>query len=716
MYLLKSIFYNDNTKSCLQNTAGISRTGSRQIRRNRHAFSCHAIRIISAFLAVIFVLPSVCVSTIHAEVVTNATVIVSSANVRSTPQSDNNTNIIDAIARDQRVAAGSAEPSIGKDTYQWCSISYEKNGAVLTGYVVYSFLAIDDTSYASSLRAAGFPDSYIPYLTKLHSAHPNWIFNSVMVGTDWSAVVAEESKIGRSLITSSCNDAWKSTDTKAYNWLTNTYTPYDGTSWVNASSDVVAYYLDPRNFLGESLVFQFLNLSYDAATQTQEAVQKQLSNTFMAGGTIGDAAGNQIPYAQAFMQAGSISGSSPYQLVSRVVQEVSAQGSRSTKGTEPGYEGYYNFYNIGASSAADPVILGLNFAVCGSSNQATPMSAENQAKYLIPWNSQYRSIVGGAVYVSANYIQKGQNTLYFQKFDVTDGGNGTYWHQYMTNIQAMTGESSTLYKAYSKSNILDVALTFNIPVYTNMPAANVAQPAQTGNPNNYLTSLSIDGYSLTPSFDPSVTDGYSLIVPYQISSVNLTTAAVAATSAVGGTGVKELAVGENPTAITVTAQNGTVRTYNISIIRNEQTGEDLFTTTYRVNADNTIAGIEPGTTIGTMSAGFVLSNGGQIVFLTSAGAPITDPAHVVVTGDRVQFLNAASVPAYDYTILIYGDANNDGKINSTDLTVICRHVLKETSLSGFSLLAADANHDGKANSTDLTTICKYVLKESTILQ
>jgi len=703
----------------LMNISPFKSTGSSRIRKGSSAYLRLFKRLVSVVLTSLLILPCFPASAVRAELITNATVTASSANIRSTP--DTTSPAITRVVNGNRVAAGEVVQGEVVQNFGnlWCRISVIVGGTQFDGYIVNSFLQKDPTATDPNFEAsiAGFPESYKQSLRSLHQAHPTWIFNPVNVATDWNTVVAEESSLGTSLITSSVDDAWKSTEVRAYNWLTNTYTPYDGTSWVNASTGVAAFYLDPRNFLSDMYVFQFLNLSYDPATQTQDAVQTLLSSTFMSGNLISDpAAGTSIPYAQAFIEAGSTSGASPYQLVSRVIQEVGSQGSRSTTGTEPGYTGFYNFYNIGASSSVDPVILGLNFAVCGSSNPQSPMSADGQAKYLIPWNSQYRSIVGGAIYIASNYIQKGQNTLYLQKFDVTDGGNGMYRHQYMTNIQAMVGESTTLYNAYSKSGILGVPLTFNIPVYANMPAAAASLPAKTGNPNNYLASLAIDGYSLTPSFDASVTDGYSLIVPYEISSVNLTASPVAATSSIGGAGARALNTGDNIIPITVTAQNGSVRTYNITIVRNEPTGETLFTTTYRINADNTLAGITPGTTVAAFAAGVTLQNGGQIVFLNEAGAPLTDPAHVVATGDRVQILNAASAPVYDYTALVYGDSNKDGKISSSDLTLICRHVLKQSSLAGISVLSSDANHDGKISSSDLTIICRQVLKQSTITQ
>jgi len=249
-----------------------------------------------------------------------------------------------------------------------------------------------------------------------------------------------------------------------------------------------------------------------------------------------------------------------------------------------------------------------------------------------------------------------------------------------------------------------------------MPETAVPQPAKTGNPNNYLASLSIDGYSLTPTFDISVTDGYSLIVPFETATVNLTAASVSTAASIAGIGAIALNVGENLIPIAVTAQNGSVRTYNIMIVRNEQSGETLFTTAYRINVDNTIAGIVPGTTIADFSTGVTLTNGGQAVYLNAAGTPFTDPAHVIATGDRVQFLNALSAPVYEYAVLVYGDANCDGKISSSDLTLICRHVLKQSSLSGAAILSSDANHDGKISSSDLTIICRHVLKQSTITQ
>ena len=679
----------------------------------------YAFFAILIFVSTVLSMQVFSINNVNAEFTANASVIVSSANVRSEPGT--RSTVIGALVNKDRILVLESVSITGDPNgyNSWYKIRAVIGGTEKEGYIVSGFVQKDpinsDPTFEEQIK--NFPESYKNGLRSLHELHPNWKFVAVSVPHDWNTVLNEETKIGRSLISSSADDSWKSTAPGCYNPLTNVYTPYDGQTWVNASRDVVAYYLDPRNFLGETYVFQFLSLAYDPATQSTEAVQKVLAGTFMDKSIIKDPSGTDISYAQTFMKAAELSGSSPYQLVSRVIQEVSASGSRSTSGSEAGYEGLYNFYNIGAASSADPVILGLTFAKFGTNNPAKyQMPADQMTLYSIPWNSPYRSIVGGAVYISGTYISKGQYTPYFQKFDVTDGGNGYFGHQYMTNIQAMTGEASTLYKAYAKSGLLDASLTFCIPIYGQMPEIAVPQPAKTGNANVFLSSLSVSGYSITPSFSPDSDEAYSLIVPYHVSTADITANPVAKTSVVRGAGTVTLTQGENVFPITVTAQSGAVKTYTLTIIRNPAAGEDLFATSLRITQEQTISGMLPGTTIESLAPMFELKNGATMVYCDSAGNPVSDFKRAAITGDRIRIMNKDNVLSYEFVVVIFGDSNGDGKISSSDLTVICRHILSVTPISGAGLYAADANHDGKTTSSDLTVIARHILGQTTISQ
>ena len=86
-----------------------------------------------------------------------------------------------------------------------------------------------------------------------------------------------------------------------------------------------------------------------------------------------------------------------------------------------------------------------------------------------PWNSPYKAIVGGAKWISAGYIARGQFTSYLKKFNVNpDSASSMFTHQYMSNLAAPSSEAYNSYKAYKENKLLDLPLVFNIPVYNKM--------------------------------------------------------------------------------------------------------------------------------------------------------------------------------------------------------------------------------------------------------
>ncbi|HQA60472.1 MAG TPA: dockerin type I repeat-containing protein [Tepidanaerobacteraceae bacterium] len=61
--------------------------------------------------------------------------------------------------------------------------------------------------------------------------------------------------------------------------------------------------------------------------------------------------------------------------------------------------------------------------------------------------------------------------------------------------------------------------------------------------------------------------------------------------------------------------------------------------------------------------------------------------------------------------LLYGDLNSDGLIDSTDLTMMKRVILRK--LTADDITAADLDGDGELNSTDITLLKRYILKKIT---
>ena len=127
-----------------------------------------------------------------------------------------------------------------------------------------------DAAFEQQLAAEGFPESYKQKLRELHAKYPNWEFKAYQTGLSWQEVVREESKLGRNLVYTTSKDSWKSKDAAAYNAATNTWKGFDTSAWVAANSDIIGYYMDPRNFLDSRYVFQFQTQGYDPASQNAE--------------------------------------------------------------------------------------------------------------------------------------------------------------------------------------------------------------------------------------------------------------------------------------------------------------------------------------------------------------------------------------------------------------------------------------------------------------
>ena len=443
------------------------------------------------------------------------------------------------------------------DGFKWYRIKFSKNDKEKEGYVRSDLVTIVNTNYNTQSsdadfeeRIKEFPDDYKAQLRALHEKYPNWQFEAVKTGLEWSDVVKNESKVGRNLVAKTSIASWKSTEPQAYNWASNTWYGFDGGSWAAASTELIQYYLDPRNFLDDSGIFQFETLEFKDY-QNVDGVKNALAGTFMAG-DYSDTDGETRSYASTFFEAGQNYGINPYHLASRAVQEQGVLGrSQSIAGNVSGLENLFNYFNIGAFAANgnSATINGLYYAAGADEN------------YLRPWNSRYKSINGSAKYIADKYVSVGQNTLYFQKFNVVNSKNGIYSHQYMSNIVAASYESARLKKAYSD---LNTKLIFRIPVYNNMPSAKCVKPTSDSNPNTYLSKLWVDGYSFTTEFS-SVNSTYYLTVGSDVESVNIGAEAVSSSSSVGGTGTYTLNSGENRVQVVCKAQNGATKGYTIII-------------------------------------------------------------------------------------------------------------------------------------------------------
>ena len=102
-------------------------------------------------------------------------------------------------------------------------------------------------------------------------------------------------------------------------------------------------------------------------------------------------------------------------------------------------------------------------------------------------------------------------------------------------------------------------------IAANKPDSGEHKPSgDTRSANNALASLTVSAGELTPAFDPSVTD-YTLSLPLNSDKLTLTAAPSDSKAKVQGDGEVALQGGVNTLSVLVTAENGDVRTYTITV-------------------------------------------------------------------------------------------------------------------------------------------------------
>ncbi len=317
-----------------------------------------------------------------------------------------------------------------------------------------------------------FPESYKIMLNKLieDTGHTNWKFKPFYTDIDWNDLTSanNENKCLRNTIHES-NGAWLcpcgSQGDKGY---------------YCASRRIVNYYLDPRNFLTETTIFQFLDLSNQTVIPIEQ-IQNAVQGTYLAGSV------NGVSYAQMIYDAAQASGENTLSITVKIFQELGKGKELPSmiNGRDATYPNTYNFFNYGASDGEGNIQRGLAYASRAG------------------WNSPRTALIEGAKLIANSYVKVGQNTKYTFKFDVVaDNSTGLYWHQYMTNIQDPTNQAKMLFDEYLNNGWLNNELTFVIPVYKNMPTY-VKLPSSLTTNDGTLYFISSNYYSV------AIRNGYS---------------------------------------------------------------------------------------------------------------------------------------------------------------------------------------------------------------
>ncbi len=351
----------------------------------------------------------------------------------------------------------------------WYKVNYDGQEAYVCstyGRVIKSTITVDPGAVSAcekELASLGFPKEYWPGLCNIKINHPNWVFNPVNTGLDFKTAVEKESACGKNTL-----------QTTNPEYIDNSCTTKTDTGYVHASQKAVAYYMNPINFLDEKNIFMFESNYINAGVA--DASYIAIVNSRLA-----NYAKNLPTIATAMNNACKTNNVNPVMLSSRIIQELGTTGL-ATAGDFKGQllscisgaytkrygtllngksmDYYYNFFNVGVfdgsigDAAYRAVYYAANNGWGGTGNQETDLTL---------------AIGGGANFLKTKYMDKGQYTVYTQKFNIHPlNSNNLYVNQYMTNLKGPSSEASIAYSAYKNAGILGSPFIFYIPVYSNI--------------------------------------------------------------------------------------------------------------------------------------------------------------------------------------------------------------------------------------------------------
>lgn len=197
----------------------------------------------------------------------------------------------------------------------------------------------------------------------------------------------------------------------------------------NASQSEVEQYLNPANQANGAAKYQFLDLSH-VSNVSASMLNVYLSNK-----------GILKNHGEHFRNAAEENHVNAAYLAIHACLESGGGTSELACGVDYNGVKVYNMFGIGAYDA-DPIQGGAKYA------------------YEHGWTDVETAIFGGAKWISENYINNGQNTLYKMRWNPEKPGT----HQYATDVAWAAKQASTLRTFMEVFPIAE--LPFDVPVYS----------------------------------------------------------------------------------------------------------------------------------------------------------------------------------------------------------------------------------------------------------
>ena len=225
--------------------------------------------------------------------------------------------------------------------------------------------------------------------------------------------------------------------------------------------------------------------------------------------------------------------------------------------------------------------------------------------------------------------------------------------------------------------------------------------------NNDLKALEVEDYTLDPAFDPDVT-GYSITVPSNVDSVVVNATPDDDTATVVVEGNENLQPGENTITVTVKADDGSEKTYTITVTKEQEPEEDeKITSQIRLIEEGFIKDIVYKSLPEQLKDECDNENWKLHIF---AEDEEVSEDQKLGTGMVIKLIKDDRVHDSDI-LVIKGEITGDGLIKVGDVVAVVNNYLdaENNPLEGAYFLAADMDDSGTIRVGDVVAIVNIYL-------
>ena len=627
--------------------------------------------------------------------------------------------------------------------------------AILCLFVLPTNKVYAATTYTQTLKSGieSFPAEYKAVLEQIKKLHPNWTFEAYYTGLSWDTLILNETAThGRNRVIKSAEESWKCSCGNL------------ASGYVCASKGIVKYYLDPRNFLNEVNIFQFLEISYNEKIHTIDGVKSAVKGTFLDNTvTYTVIEKKEVPIEEPEVEEEKEEISTEEANVNENENQTTENTSNNTIETEETTDKVENVENVENTENKDTtekeeevkteikdveveytkhyaeIILEAakqsnmspysivtkiiqEVGTKGSSSVSgtyegykgyynfynlgaydTGNAIVNGLRYARDkgWSNQYIAIIEGAKEIGNAYTNAGQNTAYFYKWDVV----GT---KILGSGETQKVSSSNMFWHQYMTNVQDPTSQskslYNTYAKNNVldEALNFIIPIYENMPNS---SVSLPSELTTDDGDlyyVNCTDGLSV-------RDNPTTS-----------GKKLASLSKNTVVVVLEREYKEADGYKWDKVKlaNGVTGYIAskyltFKAASTAVKDPEETTKEPETTTPPEEPTKVNFKIEETSIVMIPGVTLTEinenATGELKTGGKIK------VDDKEYTVVILGDPSCDGEVNSADLLKVVKHLNETNKIEdAWILSSADVNSDGEVNSADLLKIVKYLNETSKI--